>query len=144
MAIDRGAAAGFALSAQQIAEVNRQFASARQAGHDLDAVSWDECGGLDDELAALGLPVEFRTPGYLSWHVMPTGQVTPCQVEREALGDIMAEPLVQIGRPERLARVRSQARACACIGAIRLPDEADLPFGLRPGPDCCGGGECAG
>jgi sporulation killing factor system radical SAM maturase len=141
--VDRGAAPGFVLDAQQVAEVNRQFGRARALGCDLDAVGWDECSGLDDELAATGLQVEFRTPGYLSWHVMPTGKVTPCQIEREPLGDILAEPLVDIGRPERLARVRSRARACACISQIRLPEEADLPFGLQPPADCCRGGECA-
>lgn len=143
MPIARGAAAGFELSARQIAEVNRQFASARDTADQLDAVGWDQCGGLDDELAATGLPVEFRTPGYLSWHVMPTGQVTPCQVEHESFGDIMREPLSEIGDPQRLVGIRSRARACACIGAIRLPDEADLPFGLRPGSHCGRGGESA-
>jgi sporulation killing factor system radical SAM maturase len=143
MPIARGAAPGFALSARQIAEVNRQFAAARDTADQLDAVGWDQCGGLDDELAELGLPVEFRTPGYLSWHVMPTGRVTPCQVERESFGDIMREPLTEIGGPQRLAGIRSRAGACACIGAIDLPDEADLPFGLRPGSSCCRGGESA-
>jgi len=143
MPIDRGAGPGFELGSEQIAEVNRQFARARAGGHDLDAVGWDQCADLDDELAGAGLPVEFRTPGYLSWHVMPTGQVTPCQVERESFGHILREPMAEIGHPERLARVRSNAHACACIAAIRLPEDADLPFGLRPGPECCGDGGCA-
>ncbi|MEU8114230.1 sporulation killing factor system radical SAM maturase [Micromonospora sp. NPDC048947] len=147
--VGRGDQDGFGLTPDQVADVIRQFQETRHLN--LEALGWDQCVDLGEQLAPIGLPVEFLTPGYLSWHVRADGQVTPCQIEAESLGRILTEPLELIGEPGRLAAVRSTARGCRCIQRLNPSEDVDLPFGLTPGPSirgdattsgCCGTARC--
>ncbi|MGW4500323.1 sporulation killing factor system radical SAM maturase [Micromonospora sp. NPDC004336] len=137
--VGRGDQEGFSLSPAQVAAVNRQFNETVVTN--VEALGWDRCGDLGEQLAPTGLPVEFLTPGYLSWHVRADGRVTPCQIEAEPLGRILDEPLARIGGVDRLDEVRSVARGCQCIRRLNPTSDVDLPFGLTPGAPrgCCGG-----
>jgi MoaA/NifB/PqqE/SkfB family radical SAM enzyme len=131
VSVGRGQGLGFGLSESEVQAVVDQFASVRDLP--MEAVGWDQCArGLDEELSATGLPVEFMTPGYLSWHIRSDGWVTPCQIEEERLGHILNEPLLAIGRTDRLMALRCQAKSCRCIRNLNPTTEVDLPFRLAP------------
>ncbi|HWH00118.1 MAG TPA: sporulation killing factor system radical SAM maturase [Pilimelia sp.] len=138
--VGRGDRTGFALTEEQTAAVLRQFRQVR--GLDIRVLAWDQCSDIGQELAGAGLPVEFLTPGYLSWYVRADGEVTPCQIEEQSFGQITAAPLEHLGRPDRLADVRARARGCRCIRRLNPDTEVDLPFGLAPA-DARAGGACA-
>lgn len=128
--VGRGDRPTFTLTPEQDEMVDRALDQARSQGLDIEIDGQRGCVNIGDELGRTGLPVEFMTPGFMSWHVRPDGNVTPCQVEAESLGNVRDEPLSDIGCPERLAKVRARARGCGCIGALRLPEESGLPFGI--------------
>lgn len=135
VSVGRGDQPGFGLSTAEVELANEAFAGRRAAGSRMDFTGWSECDNVGDLLGQSGSPVEFLTPGYLSWHVRPDGGVTPCQVENRTFGNIVTEPLVHIGRPDRLRVMQETAQGCRCVRAITPPDGADLPFGLTAG--CC-------
>lgn len=152
VSVGRGDRDGFGLTEEQRIDVLRQFREVQ--GCNIRVLAWDRCSDIGEELAGTGLPVEFLTPGYLSWYVRADGRVTPCQIEAESFGHITSEPLETLGQPDRLAGVRARAQGCRCIRRLNLDTEVDLPFGLAPtGPDraaACGcaatggGGGCGG
>ncbi len=128
--VGRGRDKDFGLSGAQYRDVTEQFA-ARSHGDGMEVVGWDSCSSQAEEFSGLGLPVEFLTPGYLSWHVRSDGWVTPCQVEETPLGHILGNALSEIGDPVRLAGAQRQAVGCTCLRKIQRPSDHDLPFGLR-------------
>lgn len=71
--------------------------------------------------------IDFCTPGYLSWYIRADGIVTPCQVESMALGNILEEPIFEIGHSSRLLKAQVNAKTCHCIRKVKI-DEAALPF----------------
>ncbi|MFD9892014.1 sporulation killing factor system radical SAM maturase [Amycolatopsis sp. NPDC059027] len=148
--VGRGTDAGFVLTKDQVNAVVKQFTRVNERDLGIDVVGWDRCADPDQEFAGAGVPVEFLTPGYLSWYIRADGKVTPCQVEETAFGDVRAEPFGRIGDPARLAVIRGEATDCACVRNLRIDEEADVPFGLSArwpaaGTSCCAGREgCCG
>lgn len=130
--VGRGDGVGFSLSADQEAAVEAELREAATRCPAIHVVRWDVCETDADKVAAAtGTAAEFMTPGYLHWHVRADGWVTPCQIEDAPMGHILRDPIAEIGHPTRIADVRAQAQGCRCIGRVRLPAPAEMPFGGR-------------
>ncbi len=120
LSVGRASDNSFALTEAQEHEIKRQLRDAIDKwGHQMVIPDWDsdENNGCTD----------FCTPGYLAWYIRSDGVVTPCQIEDESLGHILLEEVSVIGSPERLWRVKCEAKKCNCIGHVELAEE-DLPF----------------
>lgn len=90
------------------------------------------CGS--DWAGVPGLPVDFCSPGYLSWHVRADGWVTPCTIESARLGHIINEPVHTIGAPDRVATAKAAAQGCQCMARSKVPGRRAVLFedNLRP------------
>lgn len=131
--VGRGADRDFGLTDDQLRDVERQLHRARDEASRLEVQGWDACGDPVDELRSIGPAFDFCVPGYLNWHILADGRVTPCQVEGRSFGHVLRDSITDIGAPDRLARVRSCAKSCECIKHVELPDEGDLPFSAGGG-----------
>ncbi len=122
--VGRGDNEGFSLSPAQEDGVVTALREAAARWPDVHIVRWDVCETDADKVAgATGTTAEFMTPGYLHWHIRADGWVTPCQIEEAPIGHI----------PEKIERVRDQARGCRCIRRVQLPTPAPTAF-LRTRP----------
>lgn len=136
--VGRGAEGSFALDPSQRDDVSSQLLRASRRHDRLVVTEWGGCGVPGEPANPGELPLDFCTPGYLSWHIRADGVVTPCQVEERALGHVLDDLLVTIGNPERLARLRTEARACRCMGQVQLSAQVGLPFSEAPASACAG------
>jgi sporulation killing factor system radical SAM maturase len=118
--IGRAKNISYGLTNEQFVYVNEQLKNAAGLYSDRIYISpWeDENNGCTD----------FSTPGYLHWYIRADGIITPCQVESVSLGHILHDSIFEIGNPNRLDRVKKEAKSCKCIKKVELPKEIDLPF----------------
>ena len=127
--IGRGDDEGFALGDGAEERVVVALREAASRWPDLHVVRWDVCETDADRIAAAtGTTAEFRTPGYLHWHIRADGWVTPCQIEEVAIGHILRDPITEIGTPERIEDVRLRAEGCRCIRGVEPPPPGTTAF----------------
>lgn len=127
-----GRAAGsdeFRLAEEMAAAVEEQMERFSARGRNLEIVQGTGCD-LGEEVEVLtGRESEYLVPGYLSWHVLSDGRVTPCTLEEVgAIGNVRTDALERIGSLDNLEAAAQKSFGCRCMKYVSRPTSCGHPY----------------